>query len=452
MLITTVAEIKNEIPVPEHISAMREIVTLRFDEIIFDEGLYPRVAGHDPETVQIYARDMEQIEADGKYISVNAKGVLLDGRHRMLALKKLADGKQDFDVRVYRYAISSDLESFRLACWLQDRGKSLNNEDRQASAKRLYALGDQQQKDIACALGVSPATVSGWLSRTIKEEKQQKKEKAHAMWLACHTQEEIAEAVEVPRDTVQGWVTGFVETSGAEESTKWQSFDPPIYNVWKQQSKSNTVSHFGNSEPRWVENLLWLYTQPGSVVVDPFAGSGSTIDVCKKRGRRYYVSDRKPIVEREHEIRQHDLIADDGVVQMPTVPRWKDVDLIYLDPPYWKQAEGQYSNDPSDLGNMPIEQFNSALSGIVSAFAKKIKNGRPRYIALIIQPTQWKSNDNKDYVDHIGDLLRTVKLPVHMRYSVPYESQQCTAQMVEWAKANKRCLVLTREIVVWEVV
>jgi len=38
---------------------------------------------------------------------------------------------------------------------------------------------------------------------------------------------------------------------------------------------------------------------------------------------------------------------------------------------------------------------------------------------------------------------------VAMRYSVPYESQQCNAQMVEWARDAKQCLVLTREIVVW---
>jgi site-specific DNA-adenine methylase len=52
--------------------------------------------------------------------------------------------------------------------------------------------------------------------------------------------------------------------------------------------------HFGNSEVRWLDNLLYLYTQPFDIVVDPFAGGGSTIDVCKKRFRRYWVSDRKP--------------------------------------------------------------------------------------------------------------------------------------------------------------
>ncbi|CAK0762078.1 hypothetical protein CCP4SC76_3650002 [Gammaproteobacteria bacterium] len=133
------------------------------------------------------------------------------------------------------------------------------------------------------------------------------------------------------------------------------------------------------------------------------------------------------------------------------VPRWKDVELVYLDPPYWTQAEGKYSEDPSDLGNMPLEQFNESLAGMIKEFAKKLKNGKPSYIALIIQPTQWKAPE-RQFTDHVGDMLRAVKLPVHMRFSVPYESQQCNAQMVEWAKQNKRCLVLTREIIVWEVV
>lgn len=421
---------------------------VRLSEIVFDEGLYPRVEGHDPATVQTYVRDMEQIEAAGKLISINADGILLDGRHRMLAYKTIANG-EDPQVTVYRYAISSKLESFRLACELQDRGFALNNNDRQASAKRLYALGDQSQADIAKVLGVSKQTISAWLSRTIKEEKETKKKKAREMWLACATQEEIAEAVGIDQSTAKRWTDDFLQSPDDGSCINPPAgFDPPIYNVWKQQVKTNAVSHFGNSEARWVENLLYLYTEPAGIVVDPFGGGGSTIDVCKKWNRRYYVSDRKPIVAREHEIRLHDLTTG-----LPSVPRWKDVDLVYLDPPYWKQAEGQYSEDPTDLANMPLEEFNTALAGIVNEFSKKLKASArttPQHIALIIQPTQWKAPE-RQFTDHIGDMLRMVKLPVDMRYSVPYESQQCTAQMVEWAKAAKRCLVLTREIIVWRV-
>jgi DNA-binding XRE family transcriptional regulator len=424
-----------------------EKVNVKLSEIVFDEGLYPRVEGHNPATVQTYVQDMEQIEAAGKLISINADGILLDGRHRMLAYKTIANGG-DPEIAVYRYAISSKLESFRLACELQDRGFALNNNDRQASAKRLYALGDQDQEAIGKVLGVSQGTIAKWLSRTLKEEKEAKQKKALDMWQACATQEEIAEAIGVARPTVVNWEEKFVKLFQENNLTNSPDFKPPLYNVWKQQTKTNAVSHFGNSEARWVENLLYLYTEPAGIVVDPFGGGGSTIDACKEWNRRYYVSDRKPIVAREHEIRLHDLTTG-----LPSVPRWKDVDLVYLDPPYWKQAEGQYSDDPTDLANMPLEEFNAALAGIVNEFGKKLKASArttPQHIALIIQPTQWKAPD-RGFVDHVGDMLRMVKLPVDMRYSVPYESQQCTAQMVDWAKANRRCLVLTREIVVWRV-
>ena len=285
------------------------------------------------------------------------------------------------------------------------------------------------------------------MSRTIKEEKEAKQKKAREMWLACATQEEVAEAVGVTRPTAGNWEDDFVKSCQEQEFALPPGFTPPIYNVWKKQTKTNAVSHFGNSEVEWLENLLYLYTNAAGIVVDPFGGGGSTIDACKKWSRRYYVSDRKPIVAREHEIRLHDLTTG-----LPSL-RWKDVDLVYLDPPYWKQAEGQYSDDPTDLANMELEQFNKELAGIINGFAKKLKDSasdKPAYIALIIQPTQWKAPE-RQFTDHIGDMLRAVKLPVNMRYSVPYESQQCTAQMVEWAKAAKRCLVLTREIIVWEV-
>lgn len=127
--------------------------------------------------------------------------------------------------------------------------------------------------------------------------------------------------------------------------------------------------------------------------------------------------------------------------------------LVYLDPPYWRQAAGQYSDDATDLANVDLATFNRYLAGIIKGFCAKLRDSArttPGYVALIIQPTQWKA-DNRQFTDHVGDMLRLVTYPVHMRFSAPYESQQCTPQMVNWAKENRRCLVLSREIIVWEV-
>jgi hypothetical protein len=134
----------------------------------------------------------------------------------------------------------------------------------------------------------------------------------------------------------------------------------------------------------------------------------------------------------------------------PLHKRWGDVKLLYLDPPYWKQAQGQYSQDETDLANMGLSEFYNKIVGLVAGCASKMKNGS--YIALMIQPTQWK-NEDKAVTDHVIDLINLApeKLSLDIRISCPYESQQANAQQVEWAKKERRLLVLTREIIAWRI-
>jgi len=261
----------------------------------------------------------------------------------------------------------------------------------------------------------------------------------------------IAEATGVSIQPVKDTLSDFSE--GVPKNLKVQSlfndtdFTPPLYNIWTFAKKSNAVSHFGNSEQRIVDNLLYLYTEPFDIVVDPFAGGGSTIDACKYRLRRYWTSDRKPIPEREKEIRKHDITVDG----LPPLNRnWSQVTLTYLDPPYWRQAAGQYSDDAADLANMPLEEFTKTMADLVKGIASKQSKG---VIALLIQPTQW-SADNRQFTDHVTDIIQAVgnkKLVLENRISCPYSTEQYNAQQVEWSKANRKLLVLTRELIVWRV-
>ena len=208
---------------------------------------------------------------------------------------------------------------------------------------------------------------------------------------------------------------------------------------------TNTVKHKGQSEVSFVDQLLYMYTdKPKDIVFDPFAGGGSTIDICKKRLRRYYVSDLTPIPAREHEIRQHDITQG-----LPRIPSWQETRLVYLDPPYWRQAQGWYGDAPENLANMSFEQFQETLAALINDIAEKLSPGA--HIALIIQPTQWKTDSDHTFSDHVWHLAKHIDLTVAQRIQAPYTTQQCTPQMVEWAKANRQCLVLSREIVVWRV-
>ena len=415
---------------------------MKVSEVVFREDLYPRIETS-AVTVQKYAEDLDVLPP----IEVNQHNELIDGWHRWTAHKK---AKAE-EIKAIVTQTKSEAEFLELTIERNAaHGLQMSQADKQNMARRIYGATpdkerDAKKKQLAKILSVSERTVRDWLSRVDKDSKEARDKRIFDLWLACWTFKEIGSEVGCSEDVCEEVVSresADLPKSGKPAAEHATDFDVPIYNIWKQQTKSEGSSHFGNSETRWVDNLLYLYTEPFDIVVDPFAGGGSTIDVCKKRFRRYFVTDRKPIVEREKEIRTHDLTAG-----LPKPPSWQDVKLVYLDPPYWKQAEGQYSDDLTDLANMSLEDFNKSLAGIISGFAKKLTDA---HIALIIQPTQWKSPD-RQFTDHVGDMLRSVKLPVEMRYSVPYESQQCNAQMVEWAKENKTCLVLTREIVVWKV-
>lgn len=421
---------------------------MNVSDVVFREDLYPRIETS-ATTVQKYAEDLDVLPP----IELNQRNELIDGWHRWTAHKKV--GREKISIVVTK--TKSDAELLELAIERNAKhGLQLNQRDKEKMAGRLYSafLTQKPAKDecakykdrIASILSVNLSTVQRWTSRDDKDHKRELEDIAFRLWLSCHTHEEIAETTGWSRPTVTSFVEKlqlpFLDKSHQAAAAHATDFSTPLYNIWKQQTKTDGSSHFGNSEVRWLDNLLYLYTKPFDVVIDVFGGGGSTIDICKKRLRRYFVSDRKPIVEREKEIRCHDVTAG-----LPKPPQWKDVKLVYLDPPYWLQAKDKYSNDPSDMANMPLDKFNETLAGLVTAFSKKLTDA---YIALIISPTQWPAPD-KRFTDHVGDMLRVVKLQVDMRYSVPYESQQYNGNQVEWAKANRRTLVLTREIVVWHV-
>ena len=412
-------------------------------DVVFRDDLYPRGA-HDPHLIEVYSENLEVMPP----IELNQHNELIDGFHRWKA-------HQMAGLAVVKAIITeteSDAHLLELACERNaQHGYQLKNADKQSMARKIYNAADDKKrgelkKTLPHTLSVAPRTINNWVSRIDKDAKAERLEKVFNLWLACHTQEEIAEVVNVAQKTISDWSKDFSDLGKLSETAKtaaaFGDFIPPIYNVWKRQVKTNEVSHPGNSEQTILENLLHAYTVPFDAVVDPFAGGGSTIDVCRARFRRYHVSDLTPIVSRENEIRQNDL-AD----RLPSVPRWTDVKLVYLDPPYWKQAEGWYGDSAANLANMELDCFHKTLTNIVKGFADKLQPGAK--IALLIQPTQWKA-PGQGFVDHMASLLCSVNLPIIQRVQCPYESQQATAQMVEWAKANRQWLVLSRELVVWE--
>lgn len=418
---------------------------IRVDEIVFRDDLYPRI-NTDPALVQRYAAHLDVMPP----IEVNQHNELIDGWHRWTAHRK--EGREKIEVNVTE--TKSDVELLALAIERNaSHGKQLEEKDKKQAAIRLYAAGTGMKKEeIARVLSVSSRMVQSYLTDIDRQINEKRDETIYSMWLACATNAEIAEAVGLTEMQVTRIVSNILEAlpkcyklDSRYEEPDWIPF---IYDIWNPGKKSEAQhSHYGNTCMEFLDNLLYVFTEPFDIVIDPFAGGGSTIDICKRRLRRYWVSDRKPIVERETEIRQHDVVIDG-----PSGPyHWKDVALVYLDPPYWKQAQGKYSDDPTDFANMSLDEFTATMIDLIEAYGAKMHTGA--HIACIISPTQWP-NEDKSTVYHDLDLAAGVKknLELERRAICPYSTEQYNGTQVNTAKEQKLWLVLSRTLLVWRVI
>ncbi len=398
----------------------------KIKDIVIRMDLYPRM-DVDNKKIQEYSENTENLPP----ILINQDNILIDGLHRLRAHKQV----ELKDIEVVIETTKSENELYLRAIETNaTHGLQLSMKDKKSVAVKLYDLKNRER--LVKSLSISSRTFDGWVSNKSKQLKEQKEEEAISTYLHAElTQKKVAEMIGVSE----------AEISRIFQNCKFaemEDFKPFLYNIWNS-SKDNSITHFGNIPQAFVENLLYYYTEPFDIVYDPFAGGGITIDACKKWMRRYYVADRKPSPAREEEIKKQDI--NDGISK--DLPN--NIKLVFLDPPYWKQAENQYSKDKKDLANMSLESFYKSLEYFIKDIKKKLaKNGK---IALIIQATQWKNNNVR--IDHAFDLMKMmdkIGFEVEQRIICPYSTEQYNAQMVEKAKKDKICLQTYRDLIIWK--
>ena len=412
------------------------VKTLNVQDVRFVKELYPRMKPHD-DVVEQYRDAVDELPP----IVVARDGVLVDGYHRWQAFVReeretipAVDLGNLTDAEISRESIRRNAS----------HGQQLTQKDKKNVAGKLWtAFADLPQyervKSIASILSVAERTVQGWTKEERQEEKRQTQDKAWDLWLDCYSEQAIADELggDVDRRTVNNWVGNYrKDAQFSEPPESRQHFD-----IWQFQATDKEgggqQSYFGALPPQVVENLLWFYTEPGEIVTDPFAGSGTVLDVAKRMGRRVFASDIQGNKYSPHlTIHEHDITQG-----------WPDnapkSDLVILDPPYWKQASGKYSANKSEMAEMDYDAFMEAWQATVKAVCAKTKRA-----AYIISPTQ---NEDGSVVDHATDMLQAFKdqgWSVERRIIVPYSTQQATGQQVTWARENKRMLKLYRDLVV----
>lgn len=400
-------------------------ITIKTTEVVYREDLYPRFEPNQA-TIHRYSESIEFLPA----IRINQNYILIDGFHRWKAHQMA--GVDEINAEIIE--TSSEKELKKLAYQLNsNHGLSLTPDEKRRYAQEM--VGELTVKELSIILSVSESSIKNWTETQRTAQKEERNRKIIELYLrAWNTQEGIGEIF----GESQVQISRIIDIHFDKFGEMYKDFKPIIYNIWNVQKMDQETSHFGAFPKVFMENLLYYHTDPKDIIFDPFAGAGTTVDTCKKMFRRYFCTDRKVKPGREADIKEHDITT--GLPEMPKP------DFVFLDPPYWAQAEGMYSNDSEDFGNMSLERFYSEFNKVLDEFkAWKIKK-----IAIVIQPTQWK-NENHAFEDHIFKFheMLSDKYEIEMRYILPYSTQQYTPQMVDSAKEERLCLGLNRDLVVW---
>src|SRR5687767_14752681 len=103
-------------------------------------------------------------------------------------------------------------------------------------------------------------------------------------------------------------------------------------------------------------NLLQRYTKEKDLVVDPFAGSGTTLDVARDLNRRALGYDVHPA--------RKDIFRVDARKLPPELTG--KVDFVFMDPPYSTHLD--YGDDPRDIGKLDVAKGSRYYDAMEQVF------------------------------------------------------------------------------------
>ncbi len=134
--------------------------------------------------------------------------------------------------------------------------------------------------------------------------------------------------------------------------------------------------------PSWViRQLLMRYTRENDLILDPFCGSGTTLDVARDLNRKALGYDLNPRRDDIFKADARKLPVEDG-----------KVDFFFMDPPYG--AHIKYSDTPGDIGHHDVHEdegralYFAGMKATIREAHRVLKNRR--YLGLYVSDSYKK--------------------------------------------------------------
>lgn len=169
--------------------------------------------------------------------------------------------------------------------------------------------------------------------------------------------------------------------------------------LWDYPSQTYTKEEkrYRGATPSWVIwQVLEAWTKPGMLVVDPFAGSGTTLDVCKDLGRKGRGFDIAP-----KEVHGRDDVERADARKLPLQDR--TVDLVFFDPPYANNLT--YSGEKACIGKLAPNEWGQAMIQVVQQAKRVLKAGG--HLAMFVSDIL-HARDNERHFHPLGLQLATI--------------------------------------------
>lgn len=380
-------------------------IMIKLQEVVYRADLYPRF---EPNHAMInrYSDSIEYLPP----IKINQDNILVDGFHRWKA-HQLAGMEH---IRAEVITTSSENELKRLAYHLNsNHGLSLSTDEKRAYAQQM--IGDMSVKEISDTLCVNERTVRMWTENQREALTEERNRKIIDMYLqGWNTQANISDLFGLSQKAV----SDIINRSFGKYAETTKDFQPFLGNIWNDPNTQNTSNGSDVFPLVFMENVLYYFTEPKDIIFDPFPGSGTTIDACKKMFRRYICTDLNPHPGRETDIKKHDI-----TVGLPDIPK---PDMVFLN--FTLLDKGNFYNIMPSLFDS-LKKWK--IDKIVVVAAPYITRG-PGYVFEDTTFEVWK---------RLSDTYSG-----QMRVHIPYHESRYNKHDIEEAKKNKYCLSLLREI------